>query len=181
MELENLLSENKAPILKRWLKYLLETYPEDSQRFLKAQKDPFANPVRHAFEKDLHRIYNDLLTGMDRTRVAPFLDNIIGIRAVQDFSPSRAISFIFDLKQVIREALSKEIGEKNLQQELLDFDRKIDECGLLAFDVFMERREKLYELRANEAKNQVNRLLLKKGLVAEIPPWGPSPKEGEVN
>jgi hypothetical protein len=45
--------------------------------------------------------------------------------------------------------------------------------ALLAFDVYMARREKLYEIRSNEAKNQVSNLLKKAGFICEIPPWDP--------
>jgi hypothetical protein len=173
MKLEKLLSEKGPAVLDRWLKLILESYPADTQRFLKKQKDPFANPVRNTISKELENIYKELLKGVDRERVAPFLDGIIRIRAVQDFSPSQAIAFIFQLKKVIREALDKEIGEHQLSDDLLVLESKIDDLALVAFDVYMGCREKIYALSANEARNQVYRLLQKKGLMAEIPEWEP--------
>jgi hypothetical protein len=146
MKLEKLLSEQSSTILKRWLQLILETYPSDTQRFLKKQKDQFANPVRDTISKEIKNIYRELLQGIDREKVSPSLDRIIRIRAVQDFSPSQAIFFVFLLKKVIREVL--------------------DKC-----------REKMYELRAKEARNQVSKLLQRAGLVAEIPEWEPSLKE----
>ena len=178
MKLENLLSEKSSAIVDRWLKSTLETYPADTQRFLKKQKDPFANPVRHTISKELENIYRELLQGLDRERVSPFLDGIIRIRAVQDFSPSQAIFFIFLLKKVIRGVLQKEIRENQLSGELLAFESKIDELALIAFDVYMKRREKIYELKAKEAKSHVSRLLERAGLIAEIPEWEPGPKQG---
>jgi hypothetical protein len=122
---------------------------------------------------ELSRRYPKIPKGVDRERVAPFLDGIIRIRAVQDFSPSQAIAFIFQLKKVIREALDKEIGEHQLSDDLLVLESKIDDLALVAFDVYMGCREKIYALSANEARNQVYRLLQKKGLMAEIPEWEP--------
>jgi len=177
MKLEKLLSEESPAILKRWLRSTLESYPADTQRFLQKQKDPFANPVRHTISKEIENIYKELLHGVDRERVSPFLDRIIRIRAVQDFSPSQAIAFIFILKKVIREVLDKEIREQRLSDELLTIDSRVDELALIAFDIYMKCREKLYALSANEARNQVSRLLQKKGLVAEIPKWEPGRKE----
>jgi hypothetical protein len=159
--------------LDRWLKLILESYPADSQRFLKNQKDPFANPVRHTISRELENIYRELLKGVDRERIAPFLDRIIRIRAVQDFSPSQAIFFIFLLKRVIREVLEKEIRENQLDDALTVLESEIDDLALIAFDVYMKCREKIYALSANEARNQVYRLLQKKGLMAEIPEWEP--------
>ena len=173
MKLEKLLSEKGPAVLDRWLKLILESYPADTQRFLKKQKDPFANPVRNTISKELENIYKELLKGVDRERVAPFLDGIISIRAVQDFSPSQAIAFIFQLKKVIREALDKEIEAHQLSADLLALESQIDDLALVAFDVYMRCREKIYALSANEARNQVYRLLQKKGLMAEIPEWEP--------
>jgi hypothetical protein len=177
MKLEKLLSEKGPAILDRWLKLILESYPADTQRFLKKQKDPFANPVRHTISKELENIYRELLKGVDRERVSPFLDRIIRIRAVQDFSPSQAIAFVFLLKQVIRGLLDKEIREHSLSDDLLALESQIDDLALVAFDVYMGCREKIYALSANEARNQVYRLLQKKGLMAEIPEWEPRPTE----
>jgi hypothetical protein len=173
MKLEKLLSEKGPAVLDRWLKLILESYPADTQRFLKKQKDPFANPVRHTISKELENIYRELLKGVDRERIAPFLDRIIRIRAIQDFSPSQAIFFIFLLKRVIREVLEKEIRENQLYDALTVLESEIDDLALIAFDVYMKCREKIYALSANEARNQVYRLLHKKGLLVEIPEWEP--------
>jgi hypothetical protein len=177
MKLEKLLSEKGPAILDKWLKLILESYPAETQRFLKKQKDPFANPVRHTISKEVENIYKELLKGVDRERLSPILDRIIRVRAVQDFSPSQAIAFIFLLKRVIREALDKEIREHQLSDDLLVLESKIDDLALIAFDVYMGCREKLYSLSAKEARNQVYRLLQKKGLLAEIPEWQPHQME----
>ncbi|MFH1479818.1 MAG: RsbRD N-terminal domain-containing protein [Pseudomonadota bacterium] len=181
MKLEKILSEEGPAISKMWLQSILETYPADSQRFFKKQKDRFANPVRYTISTEIENIYNHLLQGLDAQGIAPFLDNIIRVRAVQDFSPSQAVSFIFLLKKVIREKLATKIRENHLEEELTLFESRIDDLALLAFDIYMKYREKLYELRANDAQNQVSRLLKRAGLVCEIPPWEPVHKEGKTN
>ncbi|MGD9073781.1 MAG: RsbRD N-terminal domain-containing protein [Desulfobacteraceae bacterium] len=173
MKLEKLLSEKGPSILGKWLKLILESYPADTQRFLKKQRDPFANPIRHTISNEIENIYKELLKGVDRERVSPFLDRIIRIRAVQDFSPSLAIAFIFQLKKVIRDELEKEIREHQLSDDLSVFECKIDDLALFTFDIYMKCREKIYALSANEARNQVYRLLQKKGLMTEIPEWEP--------
>ena len=61
----------------------------------------------------------------------------------------------------------------------MDFETKIDELALLAFDIYMTHKKKLYEIRANQAKNQVSKLLERAGLVCEIPPWDPDLKEAK--
>ena len=173
MRLEELLSKKSSTIRKIWLRSILETYPDDSQRFLKEQKDRFANPVRHTFFEEIGNLLNELVEDLNTKKITPILDRIIRIRAVQDFTPSQAVSFIFLLKKVVRNTFKKEIQEEGLLENLLSFESKIDELALMGFDIYMKRKEKLYELRANEAKNQVSGLLERMGLVSEISKWAP--------
>ena len=105
MELDDLLSGEKAAILTRWFDLILAGYPSDSQRFLKKQKNPFANPVGTTIQRAMEALYEELLKGKGPERLSTFLDHMIRIRAVQDFSPTQAIEFIFQLKEVIREKL----------------------------------------------------------------------------
>jgi hypothetical protein len=99
----------------------------------------------------------------------PLLDSIIRIRAIQNFSPSQATSFIFSLKDVVRETLKKEDPESKHFKELLLFESKIDELGMMAFDIYMKCREKIYELKANEMKNRTFKAFKRAGLVREMP------------
>src|SRR3989338_4218249 len=111
MILKNLLSEKRAAILKRWFEMVLDSYPADTSSFLKQQKNQFANPVGAAISQGVNGIFEELLSGKDSDTISDFLDNIIRVRAVQDFTPSQAVAFIFQLKKVIREELEKEISE----------------------------------------------------------------------
>jgi hypothetical protein len=51
---------------------------------------------------------------------------------------------------------------------LRELESRIDGLALLCFDVYMKRREKLYEIRANEAKTRVSGLLRKAGLLSDL-------------
>jgi hypothetical protein len=177
MKLEEILTQKAPVVVKTWIQMTLDTYPADAKRFLNEQKDPFANPVGHTLFQEMEKIYLELLNGLNPETVSSFLDYLIKIRAVQDFSPSQAIAFIFLLKKAIREKLKKEIHENRLQDECSNFETRIDELALLAFDIYMTHKKKLYEIRANQAKNQVSKLLERAGLICEIPPWNPDLKE----
>ena len=167
--LERILAEKKSSILRRWFELILETYPADTQRFLKTQKDQFANPVGGTISRGIEALYEEILRRGELERVAPFLDAIIRVRAVQDFSPSQAVRFVFLLKRVVREAMAEERQEPRVAEELAGFESRIDDMALLSFDLFMGCREKLYELRANEVRNRTVRLLKKADLIVEIP------------
>jgi len=181
MKVEDLLQQKASPIRKRWLDRIIDTYPADSQRFLREQKDRFANPVGTTLSRAVETLYHELLHGMDSEKVSSALDEIVRIRAVQDFSPARAMTFMFLLKEVLREELRQELKESTAAcEELLALESRVDEMALRGFDLYVECREKVYEIRAKEAKNHVSRLLQKAGLLCEIPTWDFDPKKDDV-
>lgn len=181
MKLEDLLKQKASHIRKRWLNLIIETYPADSQRFLREQKDRFANPVGTTLSSEVETLCHELLHGMDSEKVNSSLDKIIRIRAIQDFSPARAMTFIFLLKKILREELSQEIKENpGAFEELLGLEARVDEMALRGFDLYMSCREKVYEIRAKETKNQVSRLLQRAGLLCEIPSWDPDTKKNDI-
>lgn len=160
--------KKRSAILQRWFDVIVETYPVDTSSFLKSQQDRFANPVGAAISQGIEGIFDEILhQGMDTEKVSAFLDNIIRIRAVQDFSPSDALAFIFLLKKVVREEIKKELHESHIADELLTFESNIDDLALLSFDIYMKCREKVYEIKANEAKNGTFRLLQRANLICD--------------
>jgi hypothetical protein len=175
MKLETLLSQKRSKILNHWFNLILETYPSDTRRFLKRQKNRFANPVGSTIAEEAENLFSELIKDkeIERETVSPILESIVRIRAIQDFTPSQAIAFIFLLKQSIREHLKKETDEKNLLEDLLRLESKVDGLALMAFDIYMKYRERLYEIKANQAKNQVSGLLRQAGLTCEVPDWQP--------
>ena len=83
------------------------------------------------------------------------------------------------MKKVLREELDQEIKESPAAcEELLTLESRLDEMALRGFDLYMKCREKIYEIRAKEAKNQVSRLLQRAGLLCEIPSWDSEKKKG---
>lgn len=167
MKINHLLLENKPKIIKKWFDLILETYPADTANFLKAQNNRFHNPVGHTIFEGIEGLFEELIDGMDSDRVAKCLDNIIRIRALQELTPSRAISFIFLLKKVIREDLANEIREHQLFEELMTLESIIDDLANISFDIFMKCREKLYELKAKEVRNLTIRLLQRANMTEE--------------
>lgn len=181
MTLEEILLERRGDIQSRWLSALLHTYATDARRFFRKQKDPFANPVGTTFDTELENLLLAFLDHAEAETLRPILDRILRMRAVQDFGPSQGLSFLFSMKDIVREVAEKEISEQDLSNEVADLDARIDQMVLLAFDVYMECRETLYELKANHMKNQVSGLLRRAGLISEIPAWGPPPEGGDSN
>jgi hypothetical protein len=165
MRLNSLLADKKDSILEKWFNVIIESYPPDTSSFLKNQSSRFANPAGSAISQGIEDIFDELLRGLNQENTLQFLDNIVRIRAVQDFTPSQALSFIFPLKRIIREELTAEIAGNQLLDEILALEYKIDGLALAAFDIYMKCREKIYEIKANEVKSMTFRLLQMANLI----------------
>ncbi len=159
MSIEQFLSEQKDTILTKWFDLVLDTYPPDTAVFLKKQDNPFANPVGHTIREGMGHVLDELVRETPSGQIGVFLDNIIRIRAVQDLTPERALSFIFSLKEVVREALRTASHQPLPYDELLAFESRVDRLALLSFDIFVQCREKLYDIKANELRKMTFRLL----------------------
>ena len=177
MNLDHFLSEQRNTIVKKWFNCVLESYAPETSRLLQKESNQFANPVGHTILHGIQAVYDEFLHGMDGEKLSPHLDRIIRIRAVQDFSPAQAILFVFFLKQIVRDELQNHIHENQIpSSELAAFESKVDQLALLAFNIYAQCRETLYEVRLNEFKMRTFRLLQRANLLAEIPEWEPKAK-----
>jgi hypothetical protein len=164
MTLNDLLTQKKSILIEKWLGVIFQSYPPETAIFLKKEKDRFDNPMGYQFSQGIKDLFDALLQEMETEKVLLFLDEIIGIRALQNFTPGQALAFIFLLKNVIREELAKELRDGVLAAELLELESRIDGLALLGFGVYTKRREKLNEIRINEMKNRVSGLMRRTGL-----------------
>jgi hypothetical protein len=152
--IKDLLAQNRSAIVERWFDRILNPYPANSRKFIKDQKDPFANPVGSTILRGMEGLYAELLGEMETEKVAHDLDPVMRIQAVQGFSPSEALSFIPFLKGIIREELKGEIRGARAIEELSEFETRIDRLTLLAFDQYMKCREKIHEIRLGEKRSR---------------------------
>ena len=164
MNLHSLLSSRKAAISDRWLDLIFESYPADSSGFFKKVQDPFRNPVGQTFAMKTGCILDELIAEADPDRLASHLQEIVKIRAVQDFPPSEAIDFLFLLKQAIRENLEDDLHTDEITKELVTFESGIDRLTLRAFDLYMGCMKKMYEIRADEHRRRAYKLWERAGL-----------------
>ena len=167
-DLVKIIEQKKAAILKKWFDLTAQTYAPDTAEFLKSKTDPFANPVGGSMLSSLSALLDQLIHDMDPQTINSFLDPIIRIRAVQNFTPSQATAFVLSLKKALRENLAKELRDLRNIEELFEFESKIDQLSLMAFDIYMQCREKIYQISANETRNRTFRAFERAGLVSEI-------------
>jgi RsbT co-antagonist protein rsbRD N-terminal domain len=132
-------------IAEQWFAQTVESYPDMTAHFLATEKDPFRNPVGHALRNGMVALVQELLGEMQRNKIAPALDGIIRIRALQDVAPSEAVGFVFLLRPIL-------LGSNPARPAMLE--ARIDQLALIAFDHYMACREDLARVRANEAKRK---------------------------
>ncbi len=180
MNLRTLLEEKKSSIVKKWVHVIFEQYPPDSTNFFLTQKDRFLNPVGHAISEGARDIFNALVDDSEPEKFYPLLNDIIKIKAVQDFSPSVAISFLFLLKKVIRVEAGAEIARRNLTPELEALESRIDQLILLSFDIYSKFRERIFEIKNDEFRRMTFRLLQRANLICEIEGEKTTPGEETV-
>jgi len=176
MGLKKLLEKKKSAIIKDWFEVVAATYAPDTADFFKRQKDPFANPVGSTLFNGLKQLFDELLLQMDHKKIRSCIDPLVRIRAVQDFSPSEATSFILSLKKVIIKNLQKELHDIQILNDFLQLESKIDTLCLIAFDVYVECREKIYELKVTTERNKIYSAFARAGLIDDAPENAPNLK-----
>lgn len=150
MILSEALQNKKKKILSLWVERTLDSYI--SSGFFKQSHDQIANPLGANIKDGLTRILDTLLEEEAGDYTAG-LDQIIRIRAVQDFSPSQAVVPFLELKWIVRQVLADDAKTKSLVPDLAPLECEIDRIALAAFDIYTQCREQLYQVRISELKS----------------------------
>ena len=167
MTLNEHLHQNRSPIVDQWFESVVGTYQEETRGPLRRQNAPFTNPVGFNTRQGLEGLFDGLLKGMMPSDTSRFLDGIVRIRAVQNFAPSEALRFICQLKSVVRSKLGETLQDPATAGELVLFESAVDDLALFAFDLYMQCRETIYDIKAKEARSMTFRLLQKAQSITE--------------
>jgi hypothetical protein len=151
MDLAEGFRNHREKIINKWVEYTLSTYA--SSGFFVKEHDTFANPVGGNIRQALGKLFLLLSKGADSKEFIPPLEQIISIRSVQDFTPSQAVSPLNAVKHITREVFAADSERKHLVDELYDFEFAVDLAMLAAFDIYMQFRERLYQVRINEIRS----------------------------
>lgn len=154
--LQNFLQDHRDSIQERWLDLIFSGFPARGHEFLRSEANQFHNPIGHTLREDTAIILQGLIDGVGVEELAPSLDRIVKIRAVQDCLPSEATMFVFHLKTAVREALATEGAT---YPELVEFEATIDRLACDAFDHYMTCKQKIFEIGARAEKMKVAKLL----------------------
>ena len=157
--LKEILNKKKSLIVRNWTELIFNSYPAEAINFLSTKKNQFSNPIGFTVTNNAEKIFDELINDCDFERIKMLLDDIIKIRAVQSFPPSQAVYFLLDLKKAIRDECKTELSEKNVSDELSDFELLIDKMLIVGFELYMEAREKVFKIRVNEIKSRAYKTL----------------------
>lgn len=159
MRLRDLLKRKQARIEEEFFRRIAAAYPEEAASILSTGQDPFLNPMGATIRQGAAVIVHGLVNDLTPDQMAPSVEQIVRIRAVQDFTPSEAVSFIFLLKQVVSEEVQHTGEDLELNTELDQLSSSIDALALKAFDVYVACRERIADIRIKEAHKERDRLL----------------------
>ena len=159
MRLKKFLTDHKKEITERWFEIIIQTYPAESFKFFSESTKKFSNPVGYTIHEEISSIYEDMVNLSCTEHTEKSLENIIKIRAVQEFTPTEAVSFIFRVKGIVRESAAELIPNSISIKEINNLDDFCDELACKAFDLYMSAREKLYEIKANEVRKRTQKII----------------------
>ncbi len=160
MTLQALLVERREALCRRWLDAVLAEYGEQTAARWARVRDQFANPVGHTLVTGLPQLLEAVAGGGETPAgAATALEAILRIRSVQDLAPSRAVGFVYRLRDAIRDELAAELAGGALAAELAEVDGRIERLAWLSFDVYVRLREQVFRLRQEELKRSVASLL----------------------
>lgn len=163
----SLMRENRNDILNEWFHQFIGAYPPETVKYFERVENTFTNPIGSNVHKSLVAILDELLGDQDADKIYKDLEMILRIKAVQDVSPSKAAAFMMALKSIIQKMFQKEINSGTIKVgDLLEFYDTLDSMALIAFNIYTDSRELIYDMRIREIKER-NDILQKANLLNE--------------
>ena len=137
-------------------------HPQESAKLIAREKDRFKNPIGSTLQEGTVALLDALEAGAPAETLRDSVEGMIRLRAVQSDTASGAVSFVFALRDVVKGVVGKKAAPKDLTQ----FDTRIETLVLDAFDIYMQCREKVFEIRLAELRNRTFKLLEREGEVS---------------
>lgn len=143
------IAHNRECILSLWQAAVL---PQGLNHACVAQAHS-ATAAIHLLKAESEALLDWLIQGEEVAQARSSLKEICKLKAVQTTgSPSEALGFILDLKSIIRLVLDDNESRSQGSGEYKEMDGRIDQLMLLAFDEYVECRERVMEIRVDEVR-----------------------------
>lgn len=157
--LTHLLTEHAEELRKTWLDQVLVVYSEEYGKFVRSQGDRFANPAGVILTEGIDKILTAFTDGADEEAWNRALDPMVRLLAVQELAPAQALAFIPRLKKVLRDVLGDALEDASTRGEMSDLEKRIDRLTLMAFDIYIFYRQRIFEVRINELKRKTEKIV----------------------
>ena len=154
---EFLLADHRAIIAQRWLDLAASTLPGDFASARHDAHDPFANPVAHLLRNCIDALVHALDVGVWAESIEPPLEAFLKFQALQSAPPSDSLRFLLAVKPLLREEYPVHSGERDT------LTSRLDDIVLLAFDIYVRCREKVFEARTNQIR-RLHHVVVERGL-----------------
>jgi hypothetical protein len=115
-------------------------------------------PLKHTFRTGLERIFDELIEGKLPDKKHVILNDVIKILAIQDSSPSEALSFYTTLTAMIRFRFKAQLKDEEINYQFNELIENIYKALCISFDIYMEIRERLFNIKIKEITAANNRL-----------------------
>lgn len=156
---QELLEKRGDSIREGCLRAALAPFSKEAARFYGSEGDGFRNPVGRTMADGVRALAGWLVAGGDEEAMRGALREMVRVFAVQDFPPSKALGFIFSIRDILKREGECDAGSIPSGAESAVLDGRIEDLALLAFDLYLECREKIYQIRTNEMKASTFKLL----------------------
>jgi hypothetical protein len=151
--LGDIVSAHRADIVERWRAEVVGCYAAETVRFLRSERDPFANPVGATIHRATDGVVDAIIAGSEPADVAELVEAVVRIRAVQDMAASEAVQFAMQLRGVI-EAVVADAGVSLDRAAADELHSWVDRLALLAFDRYTSCRQQVYEIRIQQIRGR---------------------------
>ncbi|MFP5231400.1 MAG: RsbRD N-terminal domain-containing protein [Acidobacteriota bacterium] len=131
-------------IVDAWFLKSIEIYPPAVRDTLIRTTDQFRNPLAFNLRQSLETLVHQVADRMNPEAVNKALDGIVRLRAVQECSPSEAVSFAARLDEVIREQQAETLFP-NLKQHI----GQLTECALQQYN---SCKEEILQIRSRSQR-----------------------------
>lgn len=159
------MQEQRAAILARWQREVLESFPRQSRKLIAAGQDRFANPLGFALREGVEEVFSFVAGEKPWDEIESALERLVKLRAVQETGGQGPLEFLFALKTILREACGvgtsgdgaggepRGLSPSDLEQWLV-LEERIDRVIQAGVAAFVRAREKILELQVNEMRNK---------------------------
>lgn len=112
----------------------------------------FSAPAEHLLKEQTEVLLDWLINEEEPAEARFSLQEICRLKAVQATNPSEALSFLFDIKGIVRLVVCQPDFPDKCTAEFDEMDKRVDQLMLLAFDEYLACREQILEIKSEEVR-----------------------------